>query len=630
MYKQYTPTVGGEVRSRTLNSLAFLAVLVGCLLLGCSRNDSSRQPEPVLTGPTPRVTVPPTADAPAAADAIVTPPPGPLRFVDVAAKAGLHFSHRSPPTEQRHIHLFMGSGVGWLDFDRNGWPDLYCCQGAAYQLNSPKGPPPADALFANQNGGAFTDVARPANVAGAGYSMGVAAADYNNDGFLDLCVSGYGENHLLRNNGDGSFTHVALPRGRRPGRLSAGCAWGDIDQDGNLDLFITNYAQLGPDDYPTCEYTASSGVTIPISCHPSLLEALPDLLYRNTGSGDFEDISAQAGITSGAARSGLGVVAIDLDADHDIDFYVANDTTSNHLWENQGDGKFIERAADSGASRNRFGANEAGMGLVAGDFTGNGRLDLFVTNYLGESNTLYRNEGSLLFTDITDEMGLGAPSRSRLGFGTSLADFDNDGWPDVLVVNGHVQDRLHEVRLGEPFAQLPLLFHNNQGVRFQDVSAAAGDYFRTPRVARGAAVADFDGDHDLDVAINNLNGPGALLKNTLKNQQHWLQIELIGVSSNRSGVGAVLHLDLGDRSIVRCVQAGTGYLSCDDTTLLIGLGSAAGVRRLTVVWPGGRREVWDSLSVNRLWRLREGGGETETKPKATKPRADATGLQHDS
>jgi hypothetical protein len=532
---------------------------------------------------------------------------GPLHFVDVAETVGIHFHHHSPPSEQRHLHLFMGSGMGWLDFDRNGCPDLYCCQGTAFQTAGPIDPP-TDALFANRSNAGFADVTRRSNLPNVGYSMGVAAADYNNDGFADLCVSGYGENYLLLNCGDGCFTRVPLPSGRRPGRLSASCAWGDFDDDGNLDLFITNYAQLGPDDYPTCEHTAA-GVTIPISCHPANFEAVHDLLYRNTGGGDFEDVSEKAGIDVGEARAGLGIVATDLDSDGDTDFYVANDTTPNHLWENQGDGKFLDRASDAGAARNRFGAAEAGMGLLAGDIVGNGRMDLFVTNYYGESNTLYRNEGSLLFTDITDEMGLGAPSRARLGFGTSLADFDNDSWSDLLIVNGHVQDRLWEVRRDEPFAQLPLLFHNDRGSRFQNVSNGAGDYFRTPRVARSTAVADFDGDHDLDVAVNCLNGPSVLLQNELDDHVHWLQVELIGVESNRSGIGAELRLEVGNRTIVRCLQAGSGYLSCDDTTLLIGLGPFAEVRRLTVAWPNGRKEAWNSLPADRLWRLLEGRGE---------------------
>lgn len=585
-----------RTRSRHFSARALGGVLACCLISGCSNTASRDQaafPEPH------------SAAVPAAT--VIEEQTGPLRFVDVAEIVGIHFHHRSPLTEQRHLHLFMGSGIGWLDFDRNGFPDLYCCQGAALQGEEPKDRR-GDTLFMNRSGTAFTDVTRRSNLPNVGYSMGVAAADYNNDGFADLCVSGYGENYLLLNYGDGCFTRVPLPSGQRPGRLSASCTWADFDDDGNLDLFITNYAQLGPDDYPTCEHTAA-GVTIPISCHPANFKAVHDLLYRSTGRGDFEDVSVKAGIVADEPRAGLGVVAADLDSDGDTDFYVANDTTPNHLWENQGDGQFLDRASDAGTARNRFGATEAGMGLVVGDIIGNGRMDLFVTNYYGESNTLYRNEGNLLFTDITDEIGLGAPSRARLGFGTSLADFDNDGWLDLLVANGHVQDRLWEIGRDEPFAQLPLLFHHDRGSRFQNVSDGAGDYFRTPRVARSTAVADFDGDHDLDVAINCLNGPSVLLQNEFDVREHWLQVELIGVESNRSGIGAELRLEVGNRTIVRCLQAGSGYLSCDDATLLIGLGPFAEVRRLTVAWPNGRQEVWNSLSADRRWRFVEGCGE---------------------
>lgn len=539
---------------------------------------------------------------------------GPFQFSEVANSSGLRFRHHSPLTEQRHVHLSMGSGVGWIDFDHDGWPDLYCCQGATYSTDgraSRVNDLPADSLFRNQSGDSFLVVSGHTGLSNTNYSMGIAAADYDNDGFTDLCITGYERNWLYHNQGDGTFTIVEFPGQASPGRLSASCAWADVDADGDLDLFIANYAKLGPNNYPICDYTGA-GKTIHIVCHPSFLEAVPDLLYRNMGDGRLVEFSEKAGTRAGEARQGLGVVAADLDADGDTDFYVANDTTENHLWQNQGSGQFDERAGDSGTSTNKHGAREAGMGVAIGDVDGNGTLDLFVANYFDETNTLYRNEGGLLFTDVTDEMGLGAPSRLRLAFGASFADFDNDGWLDVLAANGHVHDRLHEIGRSGSFAQLPQVFHNDRGSRFRDVSTSAGPYFREPHVGRGTAIADYDRDGDADVAISQLNSEAALLQNDVEGIGDWLQVELIGIESNRDGIGAALRIDLGDRVLVRSVQAGGSYLSCEERTVLIGLGSLDKVREVMVVWPGGRRESWNDLPANRLWRLAEGTGTAAT------------------
>jgi len=255
------------------------------------------------------------------------------------------------------------------------------------------------------------------------------------------------------------------------------------------------------------------------------------------------------------------------------------------------------------------------MGIAPGDADGNGEFDLFVTNYHNETNTFYRNQSSLLFADVTEELGLGAPSRARLGFGTSFADFDNDGWLDLIVANGHVQDRLQELNRDEPFAQLPMLLHNQRGRRFREVTAGAGDYFRNPHVARSTAIADYDRDGDDDIVVNNLNDAAALLKNESA-KSNWIRIELIGVNSNRCAVGAILRLDLAERTIVRCLHAGSGYLSTDEATMLIGVGPAEEVRRVSVDWPGGQRETWESLRTNRTWRLIEG---TASEPATSEP-----------
>jgi len=559
---------------------------------------------------------PAAVDVPQAASQAKTQgpaPSSPFRFRDVAQQAGIHFLHHAPLTEQRHAHLVYGSGLGWLDFDRDGWPDLYCCQGAAYRAGAPAAdtvPPvdPSDLLFQNRSSGSFVDVTQAAGLVEAAYSMGVAAADYDNDGFPDLCVTGYEENVLYHNNGDGTFTRQAIPLGKAPGRMSASCAWADVDGDGDLDLYVTNYAQLGPENYPLCEHV-ERGKRMYVVALPSLLQALPDTLYRNCGDGRFEDVSAEAGITAETPRCGLGVVAADLDGDGDVDFYVSNDMGPNFVLENQGDGKFVDRGLVAGAAMNRSGACEAGMSVEAADFDNDGRFDLFVTNFFHETNTFYRNEGNLLFSDITPSTGLGAPSNLRLGFGTVALDFDGDTFLDLLVANGHVHDRLHEIGRDEPFAQLPLLFHNERRLRFNEVSAGTGGYFTEPHVGRGAAAADYDRDGDADVAVNHLNGPAALLRNETAPAGGWLEIELIGTRSNRGGVGAVLAVDLGRQVLVRTRQAGSGYLSCGEERVMMGVGDAARVGRLSVRWPGGRQESWADLPVNGFVQLTEGTGQ---------------------
>lgn len=566
------------------------------VVYGCSPGDGSSKKQQAVQQPPASSRTTPVVDS-----AI-----GPFAFSEVAKSSGIHFRHHSPLTEQRHVHLVMGSGIGWFDLERDGWPDLYCCQGASF-AGIPQNDPPSNALFRNLDGQIFSEASLQAGLRETDYSMGIASADYDNDGFADLCVTGYETNTLLHNNGDGTFSTATLPRHSSPGRLSASCAWADIDADGNLDLYVTNYAILARETYPICEHTAA-GTTIHIACHPSNLDRIPDLLYRNTGDGEFVDLSELSGIVKDEGRQGLGVVAADLDQDGDTDFYVGNDTTPNYLWENQGNSRYVDRGADSGTATNRHGAREASMGVAVGDVDGNGQLDLFVTNFYDETNTLYRNAGNLLFADVTDETGLGAPSRLRLAFGASFTDFDNDGWLDLFVANGHIHDRLDEIGRNGSFAQLSQIFYNDHGRRFQDVSDVCGPYFLEPRVARGTAIADYDRDGDSDMAVSHLNSDAVLLQNQTAECGRWLRVELIGIESNRDGIGATIQIDLGDRVLVRSIQAGGSYLSCDDRPVLIGLGSLDKVRELTVIWPGGRRESWRDLDANTLCLLRERDG----------------------
>jgi len=532
----------------------------------------------------------------------------PLRFEDVSGEAGIDFQHRSPLTTERHLHLFMGSGAGWLDYDRDGWPDLYLGQGKAFEDEDSKSQP-SNRFLANSGDGVFRDVTESARLTNTDYSMGVAVGDFDNDGFPDVYVSSYGQNRLYHNNGDASFSEIATDRHVDDHRFGSSSTWADIDGDGDLDLFVTNYLRLDKDNYPLCKHT-ELGKTYHSGCHPRYQKHEYDILYRNEGNGTFTDISKASGLQSGLARCGLGVIATDLDNDGNVDFYVANDTVHNQLWINDGSGVFVDDALLAGVAVNRIGQAEAGMGLAAGDVDGDGLPDLFVTNYFGESNTFYRNEG-FGFTDVTSEYGLAAPSKLRLAFGASLFDVDNDGWLDLFVANGHVHTEQPAMGRNEPFAQLPQLFRNQNGRRFGDASASSGDYFGRRLVGRASCVADFDRDGRLDLAVQHLNGAATLLRNKTASVGRVVQIELVGTESARDGNNAVVIVKAGDRKITRASIGSSSYLSSNDRRLSIGVGENDVADSVEVRWPGGRKEVWHSVPTSEVHRLIEGAGSAE-------------------
>jgi len=536
-------------------------------------------------------------------------------FEDATKQSGIQFRHVSPLTPERHLHLVMGSGIGWLDFDRDGWPDLYLAQGAPFEKADREQfavrEESSDRLLRNMGQGQFDDISDMSGLADLDYSMGITVGDFDNDGFQDIYVSNYGANRLHRNNGDGTFDELAASLNLDDSGFGSSCTWADLDADGNLDLFVCNYLLLDASDYKLCTFL-HEGKPHGITCHPRYLPATRDIVFHNEGGGLFSDMTQSSGLMQSPATQGLGVVATDLDADGDIDVYVANDSVPNDLWMNMGRGRFTNEGLLSGTALNREGRREAGMGVAVGDVDGDGRPDLLVTNYYGETNTLYRNEGDSFFLDITDEFGLAGPSRLQLGFGISLADFDNDGWLDLFVANGHVHDRQKMLDRDEPFAQRPQLFRNQTGQRFNDVSRSGGPYFQRAVVGRSSAVADYDRDGRLDLAIGQLNSEFVLLHNVSQQvEMKSLRIELVGVRCNRDAIGAVVEVSVQKRRLTRFRTAATGYLSCDDASLTIGMGKTTTPAEVVVRWPGGKNETFRSLQADQRHVLIEGNGTSE-------------------
>jgi hypothetical protein len=502
----------------------------------------------------------------------------------------------------------MGSGVGWLDYDGDGWPDLFAAQGAAFPRVKATIPALSDQLFRNRQG-QFASVAVPAGLQDFEYSMGVAVGDFDNDGFVDLFVSAYGPNSLYHNNGDGTFSKVDDQPILADSRFGASCTWGDIDADGDLDLYVTNYLKLDPENYPLCSHQ-ELGKRYPGGCHPRYQQHEHDQLLRNNGDGTFADVSQESGILAETPRAGLGVVLCDFDDDGDIDFYVADDTVNNQLWVNDGKGAFVDDALLMGVAVNGFGVAEAGMGVVSGDIDRDGLMDLFVTNYFNETNTFYRND-RLAFTDVTAEFGLAAPSKQRLGFGTSLFDADNDGALDIFVANGHVQSYPPELDRKSPFAQLQQLFRNDEGRRFEEVSTSCGPYFQQPRVGRSSAVADFNKDGRPDLAVLHLNDRLALLRNETAMAGNRATFHLVGRTSNRDAIGARVVSKVGDGTTVQFCQGSQGYLSSDFRRVCVALGAAQQVDSIQVRWPSGITESWAALAVGEDHILREGTGRVD-------------------
>ncbi len=523
-----------------------------------------------------------------------------LAFTDVTAEAGISFRHDHGGSGRRYIVEIAGGGVLAFDYDLDELPDLYFINGSP--LPGSDGVRRPNALYRNLGDGTFRDVTAEAGLAGEGYGMGGAASDLDNDGDVDVLVTAFGENQLYLNNGDGTFRSVAKERGVFDDRWSTSASFFELDADGFLDLYVASYLDFTFETHREC---VSPTAGISAYCHPQEYGGTADVLYRNRGDGTFEDVSSASGVDKLMEGKGLGVVALDFDDDGDSDLYVANDTTRNYLFRNDG-GRLAEVGVEAGVAYNEQGLAEAGMGVDAGDVDRDGRLDLVVTNFDFENNTLYRNLGGGFFFDATSAFGLGASSLTELGFGCDFLDLDNDGWQDLVVANGHILDNIAEIQSNLSFAEPGQVFRN-EGGRFRDLTASAGAIGRR-RVGRGLASFDYDRDGDLDLAIASRGGPAELLRNESANASAFIALRLVGVASNRDGVGARLSLELDGRPWVDELRSSSSYLAQNEMALHVGLGDAAKAEGLTLRWPSGRVETIEGLVAGRRYVVKEGAG----------------------
>jgi len=546
-------------------------------------------------------------------------------FTDVTAAAGLSgaVNVSGSPDNKRFLLEEMGCGAALFDYDNDGWLDIFLVNGSSFDP-AVRDRQPASYLFHNNRDGTFTDVTAKAGLTRSGWGQGCCVGDYDNDGFDDLFVTYWGRNVLYHNNGDGTFTDVSEKAGvAGTGNVwGAGCAFLDYDRDGHLDLFVASYVNFDPDKAPQpgqsayCRYNE-----IAVPCGPLGFAGGTNILYRNRGDGTFADVSEASGIARprGPASMvfvndnwrptgsyGMGAAAADFDNDGWPDIYVACDSAPSLFYRNNHDGTFREIAVQAGCALDENGIALSGMGVGVGDFDADGRLDIVRTNFSEQVTTLYRNYGGA-FTDASIKSGLGV-NRKYLGFGVGFLDFDNDGWKDIFIANGHVYAQIAGRKLHLDYRQPKLLYHNLGNGRFRDVSAVAGEAIRSANLGRGCAFGDFDNDGDVDVLVNNLDGPPSLLRNDGGNRNNWIMIKCVGTRSNRSGIGARVKVTVGSHPQIDEVMSGSSYYSQSDLRLHFGLGRAERVDLVEVAWPSGVKETFKDVPANGLVVIQESKG----------------------
>jgi enediyne biosynthesis protein E4 len=562
------------------------------------------QPErPVPSSATPVSAPPPVAERTAPR------PSGPIEFTDVTAQAGIHFKHNTGAFGKKYLPETMGSGVCIIDYDNDGWPDILFVNSMDWPGHKTGKSFPA--LYHNNKDGTFTDVTGKAGLAIEMYGMGCAVGDFDNDGFDDIYITTAGSNHLFRNLGNGKFADVTAKAGVADPGFSASAVWFDYDNDGKLDLFVTHYVEwsIATDQYCSLDNKNKS------YCTPQRFIGESSTLFHNRGDGTFENVTKRAGLYDPTSKS-LGVALIDYDNDGWIDLFVSNDTEPNKLYRNNHNGTFTDVAVAAGVAYGEAGTARAGMGTDAADFDGSGLPGLVVGNFTNEGIALYQNDGSGLFTDKAPAAGIAQMSTKSLTFGALFFDYDLDGLPDILAINGHVSDDISVVQPTVKYAEPPQLFHNLGKGRFEDVTNRVGSAFPRPIVGRGAAYLDFDNDGDLDLVITANNGVAHLLRNDNGNQNDFLRIKAVGTRSNRDGIGAKVTVKTaGGTRLSEMVKSGSSYLSQSEMPLTFGLGKPAPAKTVMVevTWPSGRRDSVSDVKPNQFITIQEGKGLTAAR-----------------
>jgi hypothetical protein len=552
----------------------------------------------------------------------ITDPKAPVIFEDVTDKTALaSFRHRAGSRTKEYIFETPSGSVAILDYDVDGLPDIYLLNGSTVTAMQGKEKPPRAALYRNLGNWKFEDVTDKAGVANERWGMGVAVGDFDNDGRPDMFVGNFGVSRLYHNNGNGTFSDVAEKLGVARKGWSTGASFGDYDRDGRLDLFVPGYVEIDLDNLPPspAEAMKPGGVGqnfcqfrgVPVMCGPRGLAGEPDTLYHQKTDGTFEDVSNKAGVNDPQKYYGFSSAWVHADDDDRLDLIVVNDSTPKQLYINKGDGTFEETGYPSGVALNENGREQAGMGLAVGDYNNDGRVDFHITNFSDDSNVLYHNDGEGNFTDLTFQAGLGEPTIPFLGWGTGFIDYDNDGWRDLFVANGHVYPAVDEHQWGTSYAQQALLFRNLKNGKFERIGAAPASALAQAWSARGTAIGDLDGDGRLDVVMNNADSKPCLLKNVASAVGHWLQLRLVGDVSKKSprdAVGAIVYVTTGKIKLRHDVISGSNYASQDDMTLHFGLGAATAIDKLEIKWPDGTAETVTVPGVDRRLTVIQGRG----------------------
>lgn len=540
-------------------------------------------------------------------------------FSNTAEKAGL--TARTVYGGQgtnKYLLETTGTGVAAFDYDGDGWLDIFLVNGSTLE-GFPKGQEPTNHLYRNRHDGTFEDVTSRAGLTASGWGQGACAGDYDNDGHEDLFVTYWGQNKLYRNKGDGTFDDVTAAGNlvsSRP-RWSTGCAFLDYDRDGRLDLIVANYIDLDLSTTPVpssglCRYKG-----LAVACGPPGLPGARNLLYHNDGGGKFSDVSEKSGIVNAKGTYALGVSTLDFDGDGWIDVYVANDSNPSALYRNNRDGTFTDIGTTAGCAYSQDGKSQSGMGIAIGDYDRNGTMDIFKTNFAGDTSTLYANTGNGMCEDRTFASGVGINTR-WLGWGVGFLDLDNDGWLDLFLVNGHVYPEVDSLRSEAAYQQPKVVYRNLHNGRFADVTTQLGAPVTTARAARGAAFADFDNDGDTDIVVNNVHDTPDLFRLDQTSGHHWITLKLVGTRSNRSAIGSMVRVITADGEQRQEVRGGGSYYSQNDLRLQFGLGEAKAVERIIVRWPNGNEETWSGSGVDRIHTLVEGEGGNGVHNEETK------------